>query len=476
MLFSSFSFLFIFLPVVTIVYALVRVHLGPRYAQGFLLAASLFFYAYAKPAYLALLVGSILFNWIMARRMGPQTDDDEHAGGRKALLRLSIFANIAFLCTFKYLNFFLRGFAPLHFRIPALPDWTFPLGLSFFTLTQIMYLVDTYQGMNPPNSLFDHATLVSAFPYISAGPLVRSRTVVPQFTRFTMPGNRYDRAARGLYIFAMGLAKKVVFADTFARIADAGFGSPLHFSSLEAWIFALSYTFQLYFDFSGYSDMAVGCAWMLGIDIPQNFNAPYRSKSISEFWQRWHISLSNFITNYLYTPILFALGKPTINTAVVAILIAMAIAGLWHGPAWTFILFGFLHGIALAINQVWRKRKLKMADWLGWLLTFTFVCLSLVFFRSPNVPAALHLLKDMLPHANLLGTTDLKGVIPLTPFIIFRPVIIGIVLAFVFPSSQKLAESFQPNARTLLATAGLLLVSMFYMNSTVAKEFIYFGF
>ena len=215
---------------------------------------------------------------------------------------------------------------------------------------------------------------------------------------------------------------------------------------------------------------------MLGIDIPNNFNAPYISKSISEFWRRWHISLSNFITNYLFTPMLRSMGKATLTTSVIAVLLAMSIAGLWHGPAWTFILFGVLHGLALAANQVWKKKKLKMPDWLGWVLTFVFVNITFVFFRSPTVTLALHMLHAMVPHPGLLGMKELKGVLPMTPVLMIRPVMIGIVLAFFFKTSHAIAEESAWNYRTVAATAVLLGLSIFYMNSSPAKEFVYFAF
>jgi D-alanyl-lipoteichoic acid acyltransferase DltB (MBOAT superfamily) len=477
MLFNSFPFISLFLPIVTIVYALARMYFGQRMAQAFLLAASFFFYGYAKPSYVPLLAGSILFNWAIASWMGSAQD---HAGTsasrRKMLLWIGLAANIILLCSFKYVNFFLQCFAFLNPQRLNLPNWAFPLGISFFTLTQIMYLVDTYQGLNAPSTLFDHATLVSFFPYVSSGPLVRSRVVIPQFKSFTMSVGRFDLACRGLYLFSLGLTKKVVLADSFARIADAGFGSVQNFSTFEAWVFSLSYTFQIYFDFSGYSDMAVACAWMLGIDIPQNFNAPYRSKSISEFWKRWHISLSNFITDYLYTPILRSMGKATVTTSAIAILVAMAIAGLWHGPAWTFVIFGTLHGGALAVNQVWRRRKKKMPAWLGWLVTFVFVNITFVFFRSANASSALRMLNAMLPHAHLVGVAALRGVLPLAPSLLLRPVAIGIVLAFFFKTAQQFAETFRPTHLTAFATATLILLCMFFMNSTAAKEFVYFAF
>lgn len=477
MLFNSFSFLLLFLPFVVVVYALVRQYLGQRFAQAFLLVSSLFFYAYAKPSYILILAASILFNWAIGLRIdAANTKKSQDEARRKIFLWIGITANLAFLCSFKYANFFLQHLAFINTHGFSLPNWDFPLGISFFTLTQVMYLVDTYEGLNLPNSLFDHATFVSLFSYVESGPLVRSRAIVPQFKQYSMPLERLELACRGVYLFAFGLVKKVILADSFARIASAGFGSTQSFSTLEAWIFSLSYTFQIYFDFSGYSDMAVGCAWMLGIDIPQNFNAPYISKSISEFWKRWHISLSNFITDYLYTPILRALGKATITTSVIAVLIAMTIAGLWHGPAWTFVIFGALHGCALAINQVWRRRKMKLPAWLGWLLTFVFVDVSFVFFRSPNVSSALHMLNSMLPHGNLFGAAALTGVIPLNVHLLLKPVAIGVVLAFFFGTSQQLAEKFRPTHVRALATAALLLVCLLFMNSTVAKEFVYFAF
>jgi D-alanyl-lipoteichoic acid acyltransferase DltB (MBOAT superfamily) len=285
-----------------------------------------------------------------------------------------------------------------------------------------------------------------------------------------------ELACRGVYLLSIGLAKKVILADSFAQIADAGFGTQNNLSTLEAWSSSLAYTFQIYYDFSGYSDIAVGSAWLLGIDIPQNFNAPYRSKSISEFWQRWHISLSNFITNYLYTPILRSMGSATLRTSAVATLLAMGIAGLWHGPAWTFLVFGLLHGVGLSANQIWKKKKLKMPGWLGWLVTFLLVVIAFVFFRSPSVGSAIRMLSEMLPHSPLSGLGSLRGILPQNATILVRPVAIGTVPAFWFKSSAELSKSFRPTALTACTTAALLLLSLVYINSTAAKQFVYFAF
>jgi alginate O-acetyltransferase complex protein AlgI len=296
MLFNSFSFLGAFLPVVVAGYWILRSRFGHQAGQAFLLLSSLFFYGYAKPSYLPLLLGSIVANWAFGVWMGSiNGNTDEGEAKRGKILWLGIATNVAFLSSFKYVNFFFRHLPYVGAHGLLLPNWAAPLGISFFTFTQLMYLVDTCQGLNEPNSLFDHATLVSMFPYVAAGPLVRSSSIVPQFRKPATSSASWELGCRGLFLFTLGLAKKVILADAFAHIADIGFGSTDEFSTLEAWIFAVFYAFQIYYDFSGYSDMAVGCAWMLGIDIPQNFNRPYVSQSMSEFWTRWHISLSNDI-------------------------------------------------------------------------------------------------------------------------------------------------------------------------------------
>ena len=472
MLFNSFPFLLLFLPLAAIIYAILERYARPSWRQGWLLGASLFFYAYAKPSYLPLLLGSILFNWWIGRAIASRQDERT----RKLLLHVGLIGNVAFLCSVKYTRFLLGSLGPWLSPRFTLPVWEFPLGVSFFTLTQVMYLVDTYQSQNRANSLFDHATFVSLFPYVTSGPLVQARSLVPQLQKFQMQESRWELLCRGFYLFALGLVKKVVLADSFARVADTGFNNPGNFSMLEAWVFTLAYGFQLYFDFSGYSDMAVGSAWMLGIDIPQNFNAPFKAKSISEFWQRWHISLSNFITNYLYTPLLRSMGKATLRTSVIAILISMSIAGIWHGPAWTFVVFGVLHGIGLAANQTWKKHKKKMPDALAWLLTFAFVNVTFVFFRSPDLRTAWHFLAAMIPHSNLLGFEALRDVIPLTPTLLIRPVVIGVLLALFSKSSMELAKQFQRTSITAAASAALVLIGLLYMNSSPAKQFVYFVF
>lgn len=473
MLFNSFLFILL-LPVAAATYALLRSH-APRYvSQTWLLLLSLGFYAYGASRQLPLLLGSILFNWAISQKLAPEALPDKP---RKRALVFALTANILFLSLFKYINFFLAQIRPGFAARFALPNWVLPLGISFITLNQVMYLVDTYEGIVPPNSLLDHATFVSFFPYVIAGPLVRAKLMVRQLQENGPATAR--NIAEGLAFLIIGLFKKVVFADSLVHLADTAFNNPAHTGALETWISVLAYSLQLYFDFSGYSDMAIGVARIFGYTIPFNFNVPYASKSITEFWQRWHITLSSFITTYLYTPILRRFkGRATVKKAAVASILAMTISGLWHGAGWTFVLWGLGHGIALATNQYWRKTlKRSMPDALGWTITFLFVILIEVFFRAPNVPVAIAVFRQLIPTHGLaaaLHLTELKFGLEGLSYII--PSLISLPIALLGPSSQQIVEQLRFRPRTAFAFAGIAFVSVIFLNSIAAKTFVYFGF
>jgi D-alanyl-lipoteichoic acid acyltransferase DltB (MBOAT superfamily) len=483
--FSSAPYFLLFLPIVAATHALLRTYAEKRWSQCWLLGASLFFYAYAAASYLPIVLGSILFNWAIARVMTAQTDPQR----RKLVLWLGLAVDILVLFLFKYVTLFLDTIAWFHGPRLSCPQWGFPLGVSFFTLNQIMYLVDAYprppsspaarkifQGLLKPNSLFDHLTFVTLFPYVVSGPLVRVRPLLPQLSEYKLPEPALGLACRGLFLFSLGLVKKVVFADSYAPIADAGFGVMRDYSMVEAWIYCLAALFHLYFDFSGYSDMALGSAWMLGIDIPPNFNSPLKARSIVEFWQRWHMSLSSFITDYLYTPMLRAMGPTRQSTSAIATVLAMVIAALWHGPAWTFVAWGLAHGSALVLRQIWTRQKRSMPDGPAWLLTFLFLTATIVFLRSSSLADATHMLSRLVPHAQPFSVSTLTGLVPMTPKIIFRPIVIGAAVALLFQSSTAAAKAFRPTLRTALATSALLLLALFYINSVPARTFVYFGF
>jgi alginate O-acetyltransferase complex protein AlgI len=475
MLFNSFAYILFFLPAVIALSLLARRVAGPRAAQVLVFLASLVFYAWWKPTHLLYLLGSIFANWLFACWI-----DGAEQPRRKRFLQLGLIANVAFLSAFKYVNFILKSFPHFISSRFLLPDFEFPLGISFFTITQIMYLVDCYEGILPASSLFDHATFVSFFPYVISGPIARAKRILHQAGDFGgKEGQRSELMARGVYLFSIGLFKKVVFADAFARVAAYGLNFAHNMSTLETWVFSIAYTLQLYFDFSGYSDMAIASALMLGIEIPRNFDEPYRSKSIIEFWQRWHISLTNFITTYLYTPILKTFKKATLTTASVATLLSMTIAGLWHGPAWTFVCFGLWHGVGLAINQYWRKKKIfKLPAAVSWLVTFSFVNVSLIMFHARTMGSALGEIAGLIPRHNLAGTLNLlamrdQGIIL---HIVGPPLVVGFFFAFFGKSSEQLAHEFKPSLANCGAVVVLTLVAWVFMNSTITTPFVYFQF
>lgn len=476
--FNSFQYL-LFLPTVLVLVALARRLAVAKGPQICILVASLFFYSYAGPSYLPYLLGSIVVNWQVSRWIAGSSGPK-----RKRLLQLGLVFNLGLLCAFKYLDFFMGSipyFARNHIQAPNLG---FPLGISFFTLTQVMYLVDCYEELIPASTFFDHLTFVSFFPYVISGPLNRAKRMLQQLPALNGPaGPPTDTLARAFYLFSIGLVKKVILADAFSTAADYGFSNISHLSLIEAWAFATAYALQIYFDFSGYSDMAIASALFFGIEIPRNFDSPLRAKSIIEYWQRWHISLTSFITTYIYTPLVRSFGRVTLLTSGVATLLAMTIAGLWHGANWTFVIFGSIHGVGLAINQYWRKKRMpaipKPASWLLTLIVFD---TAFVFFRSPNVRDALLYLSRFFDWHHLYGLDNLKKmngtgpdtIVMVTVFSLAQ--LAGIAIAFLGKSSGELALEFTPTVRTYAATSGCMLLALAYLCANPVKPFVYFAF
>jgi len=481
MLFASFSYILGFLPCVVAGCILLRRLFGPKAAQIWVLAASVFFYTRAGYFNLIYLAASILGNWFLARSIDRSRDP-----ARKHLLVVALILNIVYLCILKYLSF-LASLVP--FFLPqgfVAPEIKFPLGISFFTVTQIMYLVDCYEGTLDHGLLLDHATFVTFFPYVISGPLGRAKRMRHQFGNFgSIDSQCADNLARGLFQFSLGLFKQALFADYFARIANFGYSSATNLSCIEAWFFGIAFALQIYFDFSGYSDMAIGSARLLGLEIPGNFDAPYKAKSIIEFWQRWHISLTSFITTYLYTPILRGIksrrpfNRDLLFASAVSTFLAMGIVGLWHGAAWTFVIFGFLHGLYLGTNQYWRKRKMpRIPGVLSWAITFAVMVIADVFFGAPSVKLAVTQVAAMFnPHHAFALANIMRMSVEGVSFKIFgAPLLAGVVAALAGPSSEELARQFRPTARNCVFAVVTILVGALFVNSNIPRPFIYFRF
>jgi D-alanyl-lipoteichoic acid acyltransferase DltB (MBOAT superfamily) len=467
MLFNSHLFLLLFLPLTLIGYWVLNGCRLQILAMVWLLFCSLVFYAWWKLTYLPLFLCSIIGNYILSKVILRFLASAETANRAKWVLGLGICLNLLLLGYFKYSNFLLST-GSLIFGYTFIPSvLLLPLAVSFFTIQQIVFLVDTYQGLSSGVSLLKYAVYVSFFPHLIAGPIVLHNELIPQLDRIR--SKVFDSAigVRGLLLLSIGLLKKVMIADTLSIWAGQGFDGFGAISFFEAWSASICYSLQLYFDFSGYSDMAVGIALLFNIKLPTNFRSPYQARSIITFWQNWHITLSRFITNYLYVPLLRTYSKIDFNRSMVATLIAMLIAGLWHGADWRFVIFGLMHGIGLVVNHVWRKRKTPMPAALAWLLTFFWVNLAFVFFRASNWSAVWRMLSGMfIPDS--LGVPNVQALL-----------MISLTLAIVFfaPNTEKIETQLRRlELRWILISGVVLAIALGALEFEDANEFLYFKF
>jgi D-alanyl-lipoteichoic acid acyltransferase DltB (MBOAT superfamily) len=402
MLFNSYIFIFVFLPVtLSGFYAL-----GNRGAHGialtWLVAASFFFYAWWNPAYLGFILGSILFNYGMGMVL-----ENPAIRRRKTLLLVGIAANLGFLGYFKYSVFILDNLSKL-FTLGWQPEAVLlPLAISFFTFTQIAYLADAYKRSAREHNFLHYCLFVLFFPHLIAGPIVHHKELMPQFAKKAIFKFHPEYLMVGLSLFTLGLFKKAVFADSVAVYAAPVFGAAeraVDLSFFEAWLGAAAYTLQLYFDFSGYSDMAIGASYMFGVRLPINFNSPYQAVSIIDFWSRWHMTLSRFLRDYVYIP-LGGNRKGTLRRYI-NLMLTMLLGGFWHGAGWTFIAWGALHGLFLIVNHAWRSLRLSLGwnadagSWMGRAVsraaTLSAVILAWVFFRAETFAGATNMLSAML--------------------------------------------------------------------------------
>ncbi|QJR36199.1 MBOAT family O-acyltransferase [Gemmatimonas groenlandica] len=413
-----------------------------------------------------LLVLSILFNAAIAAAIRSSID-----GRRKRFLVVGIVVNVSVLVLFKYTGFIADSASRVGLHLPAIKVAHFPLGLSFFTVQQIMMLIDCYERLVNIRTLRENFSFVAFFPSLLLGPIARARTMLPQLTGETW---QPERTAEGLALLVLGLAKKVILADSLAVVSNAGFGTSTTWSTADAWLASTAYSLQLYFDFSGYSDMAIGAGLLLGIQLPLNFNVPFRSRSIAEFWQRWHMTLTSFINTYLFTPIIRSMGKATLSKSFIATFLSMLIAGLWHGPSWTYVLFGALHGIALIVNQYSKKRKLKLPSGVALVATLIFLNTAFIVFRAPSVRFAFDGIQSLIPFGarsfDLGAWTRELSLMPSVALMLAAG-----ATSYFGPSSQELAKTLAtgPATRRLALLFALSVVAMVMMTSGRQAQFVY---
>jgi alginate O-acetyltransferase complex protein AlgI len=478
MLFNSHSFIFVFLPVVLLGYFALgrRSHLAP---VVWLTLASLVFYAFGGGQFVPLLLVSIAFNYgvghlLVARKLGP--------GARFAALTIGVAGDLVVLGIFKYAGFFAANLNAL-FSAGFVVNIVLPVGISFYTFTQIAFLVDAYRGHVARYAPPHYALFVAYFPHLIAGPILHHKDMIPQFERAETKRPDPHLILCGLIISAIGLFKKTCLADGIQPLVSQAFG-PNAPTLVQAWIGVLAYTFQLYFDFSGYSDMAIGISLMFGIFLPLNFNSPYKAVSIVDFWRRWHMTLSQFLRDYLYIP----LGGNRHGRVLryVNLMITMLLGGLWHGAAWTFVAWGALHGVYLCINHAWSNygpkappRFARLADIAGAALTFLAVVIAWVFFRAQDMTTALSVLSKMADPSDIaFGRVEMV-------YALF--VAIYAALAWFAPNTQEIMGYDHKNRnvgeglraqrmRPLFLYASAAVLAFGILGIQQHSEFIYFRF
>jgi alginate O-acetyltransferase complex protein AlgI len=460
MLFNDYPFLLGFLPAAILLYRLADPF--PRLRIGTLVLLSFAFYSYWNPPFILLLALSILVNWLAMRAYAMTK--------QKAIVTAAIIADLAVLGVFKYANFFAYNFGLALGRPMPQFDLVLPLGISFFTFHHIMYLVDLRRGKAPVYPLDRYALYIAFFPQAIAGPLARWSEVMHQFGRQVYAPGWQRQFCVGITFIVMGLFEKIVLGDRIGRLLDPIFAEAKLglVPDGESWL-ALCFSFQIFYDFAGYSDIAIGLGLLFGVQLPFNFNAPFHSTNIQDFWQRWHMTLMLFLRDYVFHPLANAHILPRRLLVVqyfAALLLTMALCGLWHGANWTFVLWGTLHGVALMICALWRRYCPKLPSLLGWLLTVVFVLLTGVIFRAGTLDAAWHIFQG-------LGTLpDVSRVRHLLP------IIAAVLAACLLPASQDVIALFTRRPRPVLAgLLGIALVALLIeLGDQDVYEFVYFKF
>lgn len=483
MLFNSYEFIFLFLPITLIIYFWLNKYNKNRLAKAWLVIASLYFYSYFHKSYLILITISILVNYYIGQKL---SNDKYNIIQRKIFLIIGIVFNLGGLGYFKYYDFFVSNInIVLGTNLPLL-HILLPLGISFFTFQQLSFVIDSYKRYHLSYDFLDYCLFVTFFPQLIAGPIVLPTEMLSQFEAEENKKINWENMNKGLYVFSIGLAKKVIIADTIANFANAGFDMMNKLNFIEAWLTSISYTLQLYFDFSGYCDMAMGIGLMFNIILPANFNSPYKSTNIQEFWKRWHMTLGRFMTNYLYIP-LGGNRKGEVKTLRNLFIVFLA-SGIWHGAGWNFVIWGILHGICILIHRIWKNSGRKLNKIVGWLITMNLVNIFWIFFRAETVSSAMKVIQGMFDINNFYYiSVNMNKVGEITKF--YREIInetsylgnkmdilillISTIIIFEKNTQKKLIK-FEPRYKYLVITLVNLNLSLLLLERV--KVFLYFNF
>lgn len=461
MLFNSFAFLLVFLPLSFMAYFAMD-RFRPEHRLLLLTVLSFLFYGYWDWRFAPLLAATIVVNWLVAQAFLRSRAAGAEQGW---IIIAAIAANLFVLGVFKYTGFTVDLINSMAGSSIVRPEIALPLGISFFTFHHVMYLTDLRAGRAPAFDLNRYALYIGFFPQVLAGPLVRWSEIMHQLDERPYRDGWEVRAAQGVMLLTLGLAKKVLIGDPLAEYVNPIFAAAAEgkqVSVLEAWQAVLGFSFQIYFDFSGYTDMALGIALLFGVMLPQNFNVPYRATSLQDFWRRWHMTLSRFLRDYLYIPL--GGSKRGFSIQLLALFTTMALGGLWHGAGWTFVAWGVAHGLGLCAGVIWRRNEWPFPPLLGWALTLLFVMLCWVLFRATSFQAAVIIYKGLL------------GLAPWGTGFKWRALAIAGAFAMIGPTSWEIVQKTPLKRWTAALFAVLFVIVLLKIGDDANYEFIYFQF
>ena len=486
MLFNSYIFVLVFLPITLIGYFMLNKINQNTISKIFLIVMSLYFYAYFNYSYLIIILTSILFNYVIGKLLHKITNKNY----RIICLIMGLVFNIGVLFYFKYYDFFISNINYLLHTDFNLKHLLLPLGISFFTFQQLSYVIDCYKNTADEYPFVDYALFVTFFPQLIAGPIVLHSETIPQFNNKENHRFKPSNMNKGLYAFSLGMAKKVLVADTLGLLVNDGFANIQGLGTIMAMIVMLSYTLQIYFDFSGYCDMAYGLGLMFNIEIPMNFNSPYKAIDIQDFWRRWHITLSRFLTTYIYIP-LGGSRKGKLRTYINT-MIVFFISGLWHGANYTFIIWGLMHGIAMCINRFIKPYAKSVPNFIKWFINFVFINITWIFFRADTLNDAWLFIKELFNPNNNIDVTMLSKlvreefVLPLMlknivitdgyKSLVFALIMISVLLITVLicKNTYELSKKFSTNCISIIL---IIIIALWSITSFAGvSTFLYFNF
>lgn len=475
MLFNSFEYLFIFLPILLFIYYYINFKIN--YTKIVLIIFGLFFYSYWNINFLPILLFSIIINYLIAKKINNSVMNKKH------LLIISIIFNLSLLILFKYLDFLIYNYNFLFDKNINYLNLPFPLAISFYTFQQITFLIDIYNREIKKNNFIDYILFVTFFPQLIAGPILTFNFLVKQFKFKNLKKELfYDRFPFGIFLISVGLFKKVFIADNLGIFVGLGFENYYVLDFFSSWYLSLSFAFQFYFDFTGYVDMAAGSAYLFGILLPQNFNSPYKSRNLIDFWKRWHMTLTSFLTRYIYFPLAKNFREFNLTNSLFIILIVFLISGLWHGPSWLFVIFGLMHGIGVIINHILKEKfpNFKINYFLSCLITFAYINFTFIFFRSQTIDQALSIIKKMLFLDNYQSINSINNFFNILSLSnnfknlhIFL-IIFSFVIVFLFNNTFDIKKKFKNRTSYLLISLFAFIVGIFSIGDS--NEFIYFKF